>query len=510
VILRRFAVPLLIVAAAGLYSVGIASPFTRHAESNLTLFGKHGRNFAKFGGVVPREISGPRLEAYDDPRKYYYVEHPFLPAWLVGASYAVFGAAEWSTRLPFLLFALGAIAVFWRVARRVIGEDAAPWASVAFALSPMIAYFSVATGHQAPTIFFLLLGILFYLRWIETGRRRELAGLFAAQVAACWSDWPGYYLALFLVAHALLVRRKSWKVAAASVGLNFAMFGGFVLLLYSLEPGGASCVRRLFFAGGSRAAGMGLVHYAVGEGREIALYFTLPLLVAAGAWIVTRFRRRDDADRTILCFLVFGVDEIVFRQLAARHDFYSYYLILFLALAGARTLREFAVSRAGRAVAVGALALFLSQSAWVLRNRLTQRGAYEFYRELGLALSEETPPEARVLILVDDIPHYTPWYGDRFALRYHAETRTLRYENMGTHYDAPDLVEFLDRRRSEFDAVVTARSDLAGGNEFFRRSGVLEKFHVLPPGSELERRLDAIAASVRVRRGFTFHFLGQK
>lgn len=498
----------LLIVAACVYSAGITMPFTRHQESNLTLFGKHGRNFRKFGGITPREVSGPRLDAYDDARKYHYIEHPFMSAWLVGLSYAVFGVHEWSTRLPFVLFALAGVVAFWRVALRVVGERPAMWAAGFFALSPMYAYFSVAAAHPTSTIVFLLLGILFYLRWIESGSRRDLALMFGMQVLGCFSDWPGYYLALFLLAHTMLVRRASWKVATASVGFNFLIFGGYVAWVASV-----GCLDRLLFAGTTRSSSAPIGSYIVGEAREMVLYFTVALLLLAIVWIVMRGR----TDRAIWCFLILGVDEIAFRNLAAGHDFYTFYFGIFLSLAGGRAVIDL-TSRiprvwAARACAVAIALLFAAQAGWVLRKRLTSEGGYLFYRDLGLALEEGAPPDARILILVDDITHYTPYYGDRFALRYHAEAKLLRYENVGFQVPVDNLARYVEEHGSEFDVVVMARADHAtAGNEFFRRNGItdpqiLAKFHVLPPGSELERVLERRAKRMVVRRGFSFYFL---
>ena len=168
-----------------------------------------------------------------------------------------------------------------------------------------------------------------------------------------------------------------------------------------------------------------------------------------------------------------------------------------------------------------AVLLFGAQSAWILHHRLTQSGGYIFYYDLGLALTEETPPEARVLITVDDTPLYTPFYGDRFALRHDVGEKAFYYENKGTRFEdigPRELVPFVKESLRFFDVVVAARTDEAAEqNSFFRKLGLapdspgavalMETFGVYPPGSELEQALSSVALRISVRRGFRFYYL---
>ena len=510
------------VAVAALLLFKISAPFTRHFESNLAMFGKQARNLSKFGGYIPLTVSGPSLERYDDYRAFHYVEHPPGTAWIVAASFAVFGVAEWSTRLPFAVITVILIFAFWRLSRRVLDERTGLLATVFFALCPMIAYFSGATGHTVPTLLCLVMGLLFYFRWLESGSRRDLAAMYVIQVIGCFCDWPGYYLALFLSAQAALVHRRVWKVALLSVGLNFLVFGIYASLVYLLDTDNHSTLNRLLFAASSRSSSIPIFEYLLGEAREILIYFTVPLVLLSLAWLVSSFRRWAEADRTLLCFLVFGVDEIVFRQLAYHHDYLTYYLAMFFSLAGARALDRLRTSfPAPRMTLVAVLALFSLQSAWILQNRVTREGGYEFYRQLGLALEESSAPDQRILILVDDLSHYTPFYGDRFALRYARAEKVLHFENLGRqieNVEPDDLPRLVAEHSGDFDVAVMARQDQAAeGNEFFRRLGLrfdepddralMKAFNVLPPGSELEKTLERLSRDVVRCRGFLIYTL---
>jgi hypothetical protein len=263
---------------------------------------------------------------------------------------------------------------------------------------------------------------------------------------ACYCDWPGYYAAAAIfVAHFFSTKERRWPIAGL-VALNFVWFGLYLLWVRAADP---DALRMLLEVGGQRstAAMPGAVGYVAGEAREIGLYFTVPLVALALVGIC-RLRR----DAFLWGLLVLGADLAAFAQIASDHDYYAYYLGPFLALAGVEGMRALQARIRWAPFAAGAL--FVAQAAWVVSNRVTKEGAYEFYHALASAIREQTGPEDRILILTRDIRFYTPYYADRYAVWYDREQRTLVPENTGGWRQA-DIAEVIRRNEGGFRWVVT-------------------------------------------------------
>ncbi len=450
-------------------SVGIARPFLRHHESVGAEFGKHARNHLKFGlGTtlgLRLDVSGPRLEPYGNHRGYFYPSHPPLPVLLLAGAFAAFGVHEATHRALFMLFSAAAVLLFRAVARRLVPPPYDRAATVLFALFPAFAYYSIVTGLQVSAMTGALAALLFYLRWRESGRRGDYAGMAAGVSFACLCAWPGYYVApALLVAH-LAARRPGRAAVAGLLGVNAAVFGLYALHLWAADPGGLDPLRTLIEMGVSRSSlhAPSPTAYAAGEARELALMFTLPALLLAAAWAASVLRRLREADNALVAGLgLLGLDEILFAAVAARHEFYSYFLAPSLALAAACGLRLVVPRvppRARAALVAGIGVAFLAQAGWTLERRLRREGAYSFYHRLALAVREATPPEAKILLLTDNIPFYTPYYADRFFRWHDARNRELITENTGGRrpgFGEEDLLSYLRDNPDGMDVAVTA------------------------------------------------------
>lgn len=338
-----FMVPLLLVVAAA-QSTGLKRPFLRHHEANGTEFSKHARNHLKFGLGVTKglmlDVSGPRLDAYEDYRRHFYSHHPPLSALLLAGAFAWAGDEEAVFRLFLAGWSILALILFRRAAARLLPN---PWdrtATLLFAALPSFVFYSVVTCLHVIALVGILCGLLGYLRWRDGGRPVDFALLVAGQAFACWSSWEGYYLAPVVLAAHLWDRRPRTAPVAALLGVNAALFGLYLLHLTWADPSGWA-IRSFLSAGLSRstAAGPPVVPYLAGEIRELVLMFTVPAVVlAAGGWIsILRGKRTDGV---ILTTPLLGLHEVVFARLAANHEYYSYFLGVFFALAGANGLAK--------------------------------------------------------------------------------------------------------------------------------------------------------------------------
>ena len=458
---QKITLAALVLLSLGLGSINLTKPFLHHAEGSLTQVGKLARNYHKFGygtlGFGVLDASGPDLKAYDDYRKYFYTGHPPMTYWLASLTMRL-APGEAGVRLLPILFMAAATAIFYLIALRKLEE---PWAAVAgfvFAANPMMAYNSVATVHLIVVLCFALAGVLQYLRWRKSGRRRDFLLLLGIQVVACWTDWQGYYLAPLVLVHLWATDRPRWKWGAAMVGLNFVLFGSFVLFVLSLAPEGGASMSHFLALGGERAglSFSSVPGYLLGEAREIGLYFTVPVALLAAVGLI---RGRDPF---LACLLFLGLDELLFIKYTMVHDYFTFCMTPFFALGAAMGAKGLAQSlpRTPR-IAILSLALiaFVGQSAVVLSNRLTRQGGYEFYYRLAGALNAVTRPEEKLVILTSDIRFYTPYYADRYMIWVNRKDGELLVENSGGRrkpFGPADLEPFLKENREGFRYAVTA------------------------------------------------------
>ncbi len=456
-------------------------------ETNGAAFGKLAIPMLRFGPGTTRlgilDVSGPRLDAYGDHRPYFYPNHPPLPYWLVAGSCALLGLTEAAIRIVPLVAGVINILLFAGLARRLLSP---PWhlaAAVLFALNPMFAYHSVASVDQPILQAAILACLRFFWTWRTEGRRSAGWLALAAGFIACWTEWAGYYLAVAAAIYLLSAERKV-RPALVPLLLAAGSAGLYVLFLVWLDPETLQPFRQFFSSGGTRMFGdlPGGWRYPWGEAREIGLYFTVGLALLSGVWLVALVRApapRPREDLFILALAALGLHEVLFVPYCASHDYLTFTLLPFFALAGASGLRALwsAPRRApARAAAVALLAVAALQSAWVLRNRLTREGALEFYMRMGTTLRKTTHPGARVVVLGDNLLLYTPFYHDRYTVSWSRAERLLRAEYRGECREGVDeerLKAVLSENRDGYDYAIVPRKDLIVEHVgFFRRMGV--------------------------------------
>lgn len=513
----------LLLAVLLLQCVGIGRPFLRQHESNGTEFGKHARNHLKFGLGKTRglmlDVSGPSLEAVDNPRGYFYSNHPPLSALLLAGVFAVFGVNEIAFRGFLIVASLLALFLFRRLAMRILRPPFDRVASVIFAFLPMFVFYSIVTCLQVVALNGVLGALLFYLRWRETGRARDYVGIVGSIVFACYSSWEGYYAAPAMIVAHLWSRRPERGAVAALAGINLAVFAFYLLHLWAADPVTLDPIKSLFKSAAARSSmsNLTLFGYLVGEAREIALLFTLPVTILAGVWGVAVVRGpRAESDGLILGAALLGLHEVVFPTLASGHEYYSYFLAIFLALAAAAGLARIAERigmQSGRRVRAAFAVLvvaFFGQVAWVLPRRLAREGGYEFYYRLGLALDRATKPEDRVLILTHNSTFYTPFYGDRYAVYYEPTSGELVPENSGGRRSGvteADVLELIRTNSGRFDVAVTAEKSLTVPQVKFLRGlddSTLRKFGVETEPTPRRALLQELYGPPREREGFLF------
>jgi hypothetical protein len=502
--MKRWAAP----AAAALVFAGalflhIGRPFLRHREGVGAQYAIMARNHVRLGPAKTQlasyEVSAPDLSVYPYWREYCYPNRPFLSVLLTSLWFRIFGDGEAVLRLSLLVAALGSIVAFWKLAEQIIEPRWVPLATALFAFNPMFWYFSIVAVHLTYALTFSLAAWACRVRWEDGRRWRVLTVVFL--FLACETDWPGYYAALSIALDALLQKRRLEAAGLFSVGL--AAFGLHVLHLLWIDPdGGAPLVRRFLSAGAQRSAQSlpGPFAFAFGEAREIALYFTVGLVILA----LIGFRRLP---RRVWLLALLGLDEILFMRWAHVHDYLTYPLAPFIALAALKGVETLWSAPRLRIAAGALLALAAAQSAWISGDRLTREGAYEVNYRAALAIREATKENDRVLLTIADERQFTPYYADRFTAGVEPGEPVLMIHPSGARFPAAG-VDDLERYFGDFTVVLVGDPERAASEiAFFKGKRPTEEFRFLDATHPLRRKLESIAVSKEARGAFILYRL---
>jgi len=501
--MRPWAVPAAVAAvfAAALF-INIGRPFLRHREVVGAVYASMARNHVRLGYAQTRlasyEVSAPDLSVYPNWKQYCYPNRTFLSVLITSLWIRGFGDGEAVVRFSLLIAALGALAAFVALARKLLDPRWVGTAAALFALNPMFWYFSIVAVHLTYALTFSLAAWACRVRWDEHRRWRILTFVFL--FLACESDWPGFYAALSMAIDAFVERKKPLAAAFFSVGI--AVFGLHLLHLWAIDPAGGALVRRFFAAGAERSA-EGLpnpVAFGLGELRELGLYFTGGLLLLAAVGARTLPRR-------IWLLALLGLDEVLFMRWAHVHDYLTYPLVPFFALAGAKGVETLWTTPPRKLAAGALLAIAAVQSLWITGSRLTREGAYEVNYLAARAIREGTSERDRVLITIADERQFTPYYADRYTAGVEPGEPNLMVHPSGERFPVAS-VEDLEKYFGDYSVVLVGDPARAATEiRFFKGQRPPSEFRFLEPSHPLRAKLEATARSKETRGAFVLYRL---
>jgi 4-amino-4-deoxy-L-arabinose transferase-like glycosyltransferase len=96
-------------------------------------------------------------------------EFPILP-FVAALFYKGSGVQEWIGRIEGVLFFIAALPFFFGLVRRIFGEITALWATFFYAFAPLSVVASRAFMPDVPSLSLAIIGVYFFLRWVEEDR----------------------------------------------------------------------------------------------------------------------------------------------------------------------------------------------------------------------------------------------------------------------------------------------------------------------------------------------------
>jgi hypothetical protein len=145
----------------------------------------------------------------------YYAKYPALafPHWpplfhfIEGVFFAIFGLSPWVSRLTVLCFALLAAYFWYRIAERLGPRYRAFLSAVILTCAPFILLYERVTMLEIPALAVCLGAIHFWLRFLESERRRDLWMLAGFVVGAFLISQKAIFL-VFFIGFDLMIERR--------------------------------------------------------------------------------------------------------------------------------------------------------------------------------------------------------------------------------------------------------------------------------------------------------------
>jgi 4-amino-4-deoxy-L-arabinose transferase-like glycosyltransferase len=387
----------IILAAFVVRLIGIDQPFIDPWSWRQSDVAAIARNYFENGFHFTR----PQIDWAGNERGFVGTEFPILP-FVAAVFYKSFGVQEWLGRIQGVLFFVVTLPVFFGLVRRIFGETVALWATFFYAFAPLSIVASRAFIPDIPSLSLAIVGMYFFLRWMEEERFRWLI------------------LSAICVSLALLIKAPMAIIGAPllylAVGRDRKMFARWELWFFALITLVPSAVwywhahriaerfypHHFFGAGGFQIMSAGWYWGIVRQTAFSSLSLVLFALATIGAIVAPRGKYTRLFHWWLAAMLLF----IFLVGYGNRHQWYQLPLVPIAAVfAGcacawiARTGIPRPLLMFGALLLVGSFAL----SSYFCAQPL-YRPAAASLRDLGFELEEATTPNSLIIAATDGDP----------------------------------------------------------------------------------------------------------
>src|SRR5438874_6607627 len=214
----------------------IYQPYIDHWSWRQSDVAAIARNFSE-GGF---RFAYPQIDWAGDAAGYVGTESPILP-FLAAICYKCAGIHEWIGRIQAVIFFAVSLPFFFLLVREIFGSTAATWATFFYAFAPLNIFAGRSFMPDVPSLSLALIGLYFFLRWIDTEESRSLfaaAMMFSlalliklpsAIIAApflflVWQKWRWNFLrrpSLWLFAAITILPSAAWYWHAYQIAEKF-------------------------------------------------------------------------------------------------------------------------------------------------------------------------------------------------------------------------------------------------------------------------------------------------
>jgi 4-amino-4-deoxy-L-arabinose transferase-like glycosyltransferase len=142
----------------------IDQPYVDHWSWRQSDVAAIARNFEQNGF----HFAYPQIDWAGDSPGYVGTEFPILP-FVAAICYKLAGVHEWIGRAQAVVFFAASLPFFFLFVREIFGETAARWATFFYSFAPLNIFAGRSFMPDVPSLSLALIGLYFFLRWIESG-----------------------------------------------------------------------------------------------------------------------------------------------------------------------------------------------------------------------------------------------------------------------------------------------------------------------------------------------------
>jgi 4-amino-4-deoxy-L-arabinose transferase-like glycosyltransferase len=446
----KWLVLFIVVAALVVRLIGIDQPFIDPWSWRQSDVAAIARNFLENGFHFTR----PQIDWAGNQPGYVGTEFPILP-FMAALVYRSVGVQEWIGRIQGVLLFVAALPFFFGLVRRIFGEVAAGWATFFYAFAPLSVVASRAFMPDVPSLSLAIIGLYFFLRWVEEDRFRWLVWSAVLVSLALLIKLPTAIVGVPLFYLALRAKKKNedgdWKIAAPWVGIlargELWFFAAVVLVPSACWYWHAHRIATKFYpyhffgAGGFRIMNFGWYWELVRQTAFSSLTLALFALALLGALVVPRRKYTRLFHWWLAAMLLF----IFVAGYGNRHQWYQLPLVpiaaVFAGCACAWIAARAPIPRVLLALGAVLLVLSFGISSYFCVQPL-YRPAAAGLRNLGLELNEATTANALIVAATDGDP----------TVFYYAHRRGWHFLGDGVYdgnpLDSAQIIANLEKLRS--------------------------------------------------------------
>ncbi|MDI6715486.1 MAG: glycosyltransferase family 39 protein [Actinomycetota bacterium] len=405
----ELALAIVIIIAAIALCYGISDPWRKgHEGTNGAYYSTIARNYLIYGLKTKlAQVQNPYIVS---PKDFgFYADHPPLMPLTVALFFMVFGEHEWSARLVPILCSLFSLWLIFLIGKDLWNKRVGLIASAAFSANAMFLWYGHHVNHEAPTIFFGLLIILSYIRWIR-GDVRYFWILCVSIFLGGLTDWPTYYLIPILGLHYFIFAKPRKLIAIVPVAVSIATLGLIFLQIRLMGPNYFKIlVDQFFFRVNLSAVDTSKV--ITFKDLLVTLYqraltlFTIPLLISSIAGLFISLTKRFGKERFFSFSILLGlfayawIHILLFKNGAYIHSYWMHYMLPALGLSAGIAL-DFVASFLPKQLNLVPALIVIAIMAFLTKPTLSNiYNAYDYsYYNLGTAIASISNPGDTILV----------------------------------------------------------------------------------------------------------------
>jgi len=397
----------------------------------------------------------PQIDWAGNAPGYVGTEFPILP-FIAAVFYKFAGVHEWIGRIQAVVLFAVSLPFFFLLVRKIFGSTAAVWASFFYSFTPLNVFAGRSFMPDAPSLSFAIVGLYFFLRWVEHGGS---SSFFVAAIAISLSFLikitsivivvPLVYLAVAEGGDLGSGRRSD---AEGDRGqrprLQLILFAAIALLPSAIWYWHAYQIAEKFYphhffgAGGIRIESFSSYWQIAQQTLVSSLTPALSAMALVGLFVAPRWRYSRLFHWWLAAMIVF----IVIVGYGNRHRWYQLPLVpIAAAFAGAGC--AFIGSRISSRLAANTLSILLVVTFVILAFAYVPpfyESSAAQLRDAGLELKKVTPPDA--LIVAADMGDPTIFYYAECQGWHFLETNAIYNGNPDDSEQAIENLEQLRRR----------------------------------------------------------------